>query len=261
MNKSPFPLLSILDVPLHSVTMDETVDYLDGLMDQEEFHLVVTLGTEMVMRAQWDPEFLATVQQASLVVPDSIGVIWAPRYKGFSMPERVPGVDLTVALARKMAAKNRSVFLLGSQPGVAADAAQRLKELAPGIRIAGNHHGYFKDDQEMVRLIRETKPDLLLASLGFPKQENWLLEYGPQIGAKVGIGVGGTLDVLAGRLSRAPRWVQRFGLEWLYRVIRQPQRIPRLVSLPHFALKVLVGDPDVVQQITSDTEPKAQPPT
>jgi len=226
--------------------MAQTLDILRGYLKTDKFHLVVTIGSEMIVRAQTDHEFLEAVRGAALVVPDSIGAVLAARYGGFPVRERVTGVELTQKMAQQMGPALR-VFLLGGAPGVAETAAQRLLSLGPGIHIAGTHDGYFQDDAEIVEKVKASGANVLLVALGFPRQELWLTRYGAACGVQVGIGVGGTLDVLSGRVQRAAQVFQKLGLEWFYRLTLQPSRWRRMLALPKFALRVLSGGKQAVR--------------
>lgn len=240
--------LEILGVPLDCVTMAQSVDRIRGFLGEKGFHLVVTVGSEMIVRAQTDFRFRDVVRQAALVVPDSIGAVWAARYAGYFVRERVTGVELVQVLAQQIGPQLR-VFLLGGAPGVAEVAAQRLVELSPTVHVVGWQDGFFQDDQEVIARIRASGANILLAGMGFPRQEQWLAEHGEACGVSVGIGVGGTLDVLSGRVRRAPVWMQRMGLEWLYRFAKQPTRWQRMLALPKFALRILSGGKSAVRPL------------
>lgn len=240
--------LELLGLPLDCVTMAQAVDRLRGYLQTSSFHSVVTLGAEMVNWAQTDPSFRDAVRSASLVVPDSIGTVLAARLKGYAMRERVPGVELVQVLAQQLGPAGR-FFFLGGAPGVAELAAEKLLAQAPGIQICGCHDGYFQDEQEVVQRIRASQANILLVALGFPKQELFLARNGAACGVQVGIGVGGTFDVLSGRVQRAPQWMQQAGLEWLYRFVLQPTRWKRMLALPRFALRVLAGGRDAVRPL------------
>ena len=237
--------LQILGMPLDCATMAQSVDRIRGFIQSSRFHLVVTLGAEMVVRGQTDADFRGAVQSADLVIPDGIGTVWAARYRGFPVRERVAGVELVQVLSQQLGGSLR-LFLLGGAPGIAEQAAQSLMRVAPGIHIAGCRDGYFQDDQEVVGQIASSQANVLLVGLGFPRQELWLQKHGQACGVKVGIGVGGTFDVLSGRVSRAPAWIQKVGLEWLYRFALQPSRWQRMLALPKFALRILSGGPNAV---------------
>lgn len=218
--------------------MAQSVERIKTYLKTEDFHLVVTLGSEMIMRAQQDGEFREVVASSSLVVPDSIGPVLAARYLGFSLKERVAGVELIQVMTREIGPGLR-LFLLGGAPGVAEEAAACLMRSGPGVLIAGVRDGYFQDDEEVVQEIAASGANLLLVGLGSPRQEKWLSRYGKASGVRVGIGVGGSFDVLSGRLKRAPVWLRSLGLEWFYRLSTQPSRWRRMLALPQFALKVL----------------------
>ena len=156
------------------------------------------------------------------------------------MPERVAGFDLAQELMRIAPSKKQKVFFFGSAPGVAEKAKAKAEELYPGIEIVGTRDGYFKPEDEpaIIEEIKAAQPDLLLAALGVPKQEKWLNAHLKELGVPVAIGVGGTLDVMAGVMKRAPYWMQKAKLEWLFRGLLQPKRAGRLMALPKFVLKV-----------------------
>jgi N-acetylglucosaminyldiphosphoundecaprenol N-acetyl-beta-D-mannosaminyltransferase len=201
---------------------------------------VVTLGAEMVMHAQRDAKYRAVINSADLVVPDTVGMIWASRRLGRPLPECVPGIELAERLA---ASADAPVYFLGAAAGVASEAAQALSERYPRMRIAGTHDGYFSetDSAEIAAAIRASGARLVLVALGFPRQEFWIRDNLSTLGAVVGIGVGGAFDVWAGKAKRAPEGVRRLGLEWLYRLVTQPSRLGRQLALPAFAFKVLVA--------------------
>ena len=179
-------------------------------------------------------------QTAELVVPDGAGTVWAAHHLGYEMPERVAGYDLVQALLKEAPKRGDRVFFFGSAPGIAESAKNKAEKLYPGVQIVGVRNGYFtaEDEPEIINEIREAKPDILLAALGVPKQEKWLKKYREELGVPVSIGVGGTLDVMAGNVRRAPKWMQKAKLEWLFRGLLQPKRAGRLVALPKFVLRV-----------------------
>lgn len=202
---------------------------------------IVTLNPEMVMAAQRDGVLRSVIQRAALVTPDGVGVVWASRLFGGGPRERVAGVDLIQRVAPIAAERGYRLFLLGARPGVAHEAARRLRERAPGLLIAGVHEGTpdRQDANAILRAIRDADPDLLCVAFGSPAQERWLAEHKEQLGAVVAVGVGGALDFIAGAVRRAPRWMRALGLEWLYRLIRQPWRWRRMLALPQYVVAVL----------------------
>lgn len=235
-----FPIVEILGVPVASLTMGEAVEQAERWMDERRGALIATANAEMIMNATRDEELLDILQSADLVVPDGAGTVWAAHHLGHAMPERVAGYDLTQALLKRAPEKKRRVFFFGSAPGVAEKARKKAEALYPGIQIVGVRNGYFSEaeEPEIIREIRDAEPDLLLAALGVPKQEKWLKKYKAELGVPVSIGVGGTLDVMAGTTKRAPLWIQKAKLEWLFRGILQPKRAGRLLALPKFVFRV-----------------------
>ena len=235
-----FPIVEILGVPVASLTMREAVEQAERWMDERHGALIATANAEMIMNATRDEELFEILRAADLVVPDGAGTVWAAHHLGHEMPERVAGYDLTQELLKRAPEKNRRVFFFGSAPGVAEKAKQKAEAMYPDIQIVGVRNGYFSEDEvpAIIRMIREAQPDLLLAALGVPKQEKWLKKYKEKLGVPVSIGVGGTLDVMAGTAKRAPVWMQKAKLEWLFRGILQPKRAGRLLALPKFVFRV-----------------------
>lgn len=233
--------IKILGVPFDPLGMEEAVERIASFMAVDQCHLVVTANPETVMKAGEDRELMAILQEAQLVVADGIGIVWAARCLGTPLPGRVPGVELAEALVALAAQRGYRVYLLGGAPGVAAEAARCLERKYPGLVIAGVQHGYFSREEEegVVAAVAAARPHLLLVGLGMPKQEKWIYRHRQRLGAAVAIGVGGSLDVFAGKVCRAPDWMCRRGLEWLYRLFSQPQRFFRMLALPRFVLKVL----------------------
>ncbi len=236
---SALPALQVLGVKLHPLTMDQALDRIQALARQPRFHLVVTLGTEMVMRAQEDAGFRDLVNGADLVVADGAGLLWAARRCGVDLPERVAGIDLVGRLGERLAEAGGTLFLLGAAPGVAQQAAEVLTQRHPGLGIAGVQDGYFPEDEPVVAAVAASGATILLTGLGSPRQERWMRQHQERLGVGVGIGVGGSFDVLSGRKTRAPRWMIRLHLEWLYRLACEPSRIGRMLALPRFMLAIL----------------------
>ncbi len=249
MTKNDLPVYRALGIPYHPVTMEQTVERVEHYLQQDQFHLIVTLGTEMVMRAQQQQDFRDTVERADLVVPDGVGLVLASRYCGLKTPERVAGIELLHTLCRSLSGETR-FFLLGAAPGVAEEAAQTLRQLYPQVNIVGCQDGYFQDEEEVFEKLSQAEPDVLLVGLGSPRQEVWMDQNRHRLPAKVGVGVGGSFDVLAGRLERAPEWMIRLHTEWFYRLLQQPSRWLRMLALPRFVLQVLLsGRKAVVEEL------------
>jgi len=232
--------VKILGVGVDSVTMQEALDRVDTFFEERKPVIIATANAEMLMRATHDEELKNILNAAELVVPDGAGTVWAAHHLGYEMPERVAGYDLAQELMKRAPSKNRKIYFFGSAPGVAEKAKLKAEELYPNIQIVGTRNGFFteNDEPQIIADIKSAQPDLLLAALGVPKQEKWLAKYKDELNVPVSIGVGGTFDVMAGVMKRAPKWMQKAKLEWLFRAMLQPKRAGRLIALPKFVLKV-----------------------
>ena len=233
--------IEILGVPVDCVTMDQALDWADSMMKGHRPCTILAVNPEKVMRAQQDGKLLDQLRAADLLIPDGIGMVLAARLLGLGHAERVPGSELMPKLCERAVSNGYSVFLFGASAEVNQHAVAVLRERYPGIRIAGSQHGYVKDEDMpgVITCINECKPDLLFVALGSPHQELWMARYLPQLTVKVCQGVGGTFDVISGRVRRAPKVFRSLYLEWFYRLASNPRRIRRQTALPLFALHVL----------------------
>ncbi len=233
--------INILGVNVSKMNMKEAVKYAEELLSKDGLSMIFTPNSEILLYASNDPEYTKVLNSADMIVPDGIGVVYGARLLGDKLEERVAGYDLVVNLFPLMAEKGQSVYLLGAKPGVAETAAEKLAEKYPGLKIAGTHDGYFKDadDEQVIEEINKTSPDFLMVCIGFPRQENWIYKYKDKLNARLAIGAGGCIDVFAGNVQRAPEFYCKHGIEWLYRLIKQPSRFVRMLALPKFGLKVL----------------------
>ena len=228
-----------MGVAFDNVTMEEAVSAGAALLDGETGSYVVTPNSEIVYACR-DTEGLSQVLGgAALVLPDGIGVVYASRILGRPLKQKVAGIDFAAGLAGELARRGDSLFLLGARPGVAEQAADRLRERYPGLVIAGVHDGYFQEDGPVVAEIAASGAKAVFVCLGAPKQEFWMARNGAATGARILVGMGGSLDVFAGTVKRAPDLWVRLGLEWLYRLIREPWRFGRMLRLPQFLLWVI----------------------
>ena len=232
--------VEILGVKVDAVTMSQAVERVINLIGAGKPSMVATANAEMLLNATHDAELKKILNAANLVVPDGAGTVWAARHLGKFMPERVAGFDLVQELMKIAPLHDFKFFLFGAAPGIADKAKAKAETLYPGIKIVGTRNGYFKADNEpdIIAQIKNSRPDILLAALGVPKQEKWLFKYKDELKVPVSIGVGGTFDVMAGVVKRAPLWMQKARLEWLFRAMLQPSRAGRLLALPKFVWKV-----------------------
>jgi N-acetylglucosaminyldiphosphoundecaprenol N-acetyl-beta-D-mannosaminyltransferase len=236
-------IVTILGVPVHAVTMDETLALVDGYMAEPRVHQIATVNPEFIMAAQRDAAFRHALRTADLCLPDGVGVLFAARRQGKRLPERVPGSELVYQLAGRAAERGWPLFLLGAAPGVAEAAARVFCECYTGLVIAGTHAGSpaITENDEIVERVNDSRASLLYVAYGAPQQDKWIERNRRNLAARVAIGVGGSLDFVTGRAVRAPQWAQDRGLEWLYRLYKEPWRWRRMLALPRFAAKVLVS--------------------
>jgi N-acetylglucosaminyldiphosphoundecaprenol N-acetyl-beta-D-mannosaminyltransferase len=230
----------ILGVRVDCLDTKQALERIEGFVASGRLHQVATVNPEFVMRAQKDREFARVLDAADLCLPDGTGVVWAARRQGCALREPVAGTDLVEPLAALCSRRGFRLFLLGAQPGVAAELAAGLAASNPALHVAA-HSGDPNEsgDDESLRRITDHATDVLLVAYGAPAQELWIDRLRQRLGVSVAIGVGGAFDYLTGRVPRAPAWMRRSGLEWLHRLVRQPWRFRRMTVLPLYALKVL----------------------
>lgn len=226
--------IEVLGVGFDNLTMEQAVECAADMIAKEKFHYAVTPNAEFVQRAQKDEAFCRALNGADMVLPDGIGVVYAAKILGTPLQQRLPGCDFAAELCRWLAQNGKKLFLLGAKPGVAEQAARNLEQKNPGLCVCGVHDGYFKEDAAVADEIRRAGADVVFVCLGAPKQEYWMIEHGAKTAASLLIGLGGSLDVFAGTVKRAPEVWQKLGLEWLYRLLKQPSRFGRMAKLPLF---------------------------
>ena len=233
--------IKILGVPVHPYTMKGAVEKILERVSQSKKTFVVTANAEIIMMGQSDAEYMEILNKAALVLPDGAGTVWAGRKLGYEVPERVAGYDLFLNLMSEAAHKKFKVFFFGAAPGVADEAKQKCEILYPGVSIVGCRNGYFNEEDNLtiVEEINKSCADLLFVALGAPKQEKWLSKYQEILNPTLLMGIGGSFDVVAGKMKRAPKWMQDASLEWLFRLYKQPSRFKRMLVLPKFVIKVL----------------------
>ena len=230
--------IGVLGVGFDNVTMAEAVEEGVRLMNAPGSHYVVTPNPEIVEVCRENAEANEAVNGADLVLPDGIGVVKGAAMLGTPLKEKVPGIEFAGRLMERMAAGGKSLYLLGAKPGVAEQAAENLRGQYPGLIIAGTHDGYFQEDGPVTATIRASGADVVFVCLGAPKQELWMKRNGEASGAHLLCGLGGSLDVFAGVVERAPKFWSDHGLEWFYRLCKEPRRIGRMMKLPLFLVHV-----------------------
>lgn len=231
---------NIMGVAFDAVTLTQAADQAMEQIRAGRKGYVVTPNPEIVYQAMEDADFQDLVNHASLVLADGIGVIYAAKILGKHLPGRVPGVDFAGLLMHRMAQEKMRLFLLGAKPGVAEMAAENLKKKYPGLVIAGTKDGYFKNDSEAVAAVNAAGgADVMFVCLGAPKQERFMSRHQEELNVTLCCGLGGSLDVFAGTVQRAPDIFIKLGLEWFYRLCKEPKRIGRMMKLPLFMLLVI----------------------
>ncbi len=233
-------VVNILGVNIDKITADKALSRAEEFVKSNGVSVIYTPNPEIVMAAYEDNGFKDILNSSDMCVADGIGIVYGAKIIKNPLPERVAGFDLSIGLLERMSKFGGSVFMLGSKPGVAETAAQKLLEKFSGLKIAGTHDGYFTeaDEDKIVDEINASCADFLMVCLGAPKQEKWIYKHKDKLNVKLCIGAGGSLDVIAGTVKRAPKLFIKLNLEWFYRLLKQPSRIGRFAALPKFILTV-----------------------
>ncbi len=233
--------VNILGVEVDKTTNDEACDKIMSMLSEKTSHAVFTPNSEIILMAYKDEKFRRILNSAELLTADGIGVVYASRILKNPVPERVAGYDVALRVIDKISESGHRLYLFGGKPGVAEKAMKNLKEKYPLINITGTRNGYFRPEDEagIIEDINASGADILFVCLGAPKQEKWIYENRDKLNCRVMMGIGGSLDVFAGEVERAPDIWCRMGLEWFYRLIKEPWRIGRMMALPKFGLTVL----------------------
>lgn len=227
----------VLGIVYTDTTVPEAAEMILTMAAEHRCRYVVTPNPEISEQCRKNPALRRAVREADLTVPDGIGVIMAARILGTPLQGRVGGFDVAVALLPRLAEKGLSLYLLGAKPGVAEEAAEKIRGQYPGLSVVGTHHGYFQDDAPVLSEINAVHPDVLFVALGSPRQEIWMQTNRSRLEAGVMMGLGGSLDIFSGRAKRAPRFFINHHLEWFYRLLRQPSRFVRMLALPRYILR------------------------
>lgn len=235
--------VKILGVRIDKVDADEAYNKFLSLFKKGTFSAIYTPNPEIIMMAQDDEPLKEALLDADLVIPDGIGVVYASRIHKLGLEERIPGIEFMDRMLKFCNNTKGSIFILGGKPGVPEKACEKIIEKYPHIDVKGCQDGYFTPEEELkvVDKINEVKPDILFVALGCPKQEKWIHEHRKILNTRVAMGVGGSVDVWAGHAKRAPKLFIKLNLEWFYRLLREPSRLGRMMSLPKFLLRVLLS--------------------
>jgi N-acetylglucosaminyldiphosphoundecaprenol N-acetyl-beta-D-mannosaminyltransferase len=240
-SRTLLPSVDVLGIRVHNVTMHQAISLIRDMALSRVSHQVIPVNPELIMTAQKNEIFRRVLNNASLVLPDGIGILVAARLAGRQVKERVTGVDTVCSLADVAEEHGLRLFLLGAAPGVAERVAERLRKEHPGLEIAGTYAGSPdpKEEEEICSRIRAANPDILLVAYGAPQQELWVARNSERLNVPVAMCVGGTFDFISGFATRAPGWMQRLGLEWMFRLVQEPRRFRRMLALPRFLLAVI----------------------
>lgn len=235
--------VNILGVKVDKVNIDQASDkIIEFIKNGEKGKCVFTPNSEIIMMAYRDKNFCDLLNSSDILTADGIGVVYASRIVKNPIAERAAGYDIACLTLQKLSDIGGTLYLFGSKPGVAEEAGKNITAKYPGVKIVGYSDGYFDETKEktIINNIKKCSPDLLFVCLGAPKQEKWINEHKAELNAGVSLGIGGSLDVFAGTVKRAPEFYTKHGIEWLYRLAKQPSRFVRMLDLPRFGFKVLL---------------------
>jgi N-acetylglucosaminyldiphosphoundecaprenol N-acetyl-beta-D-mannosaminyltransferase len=232
---------TILGVDVSTDNYDSLTSKLLKKIDNREKAFIVAINPEKIIKAQDDPALMKLLNSADFQIPDGIGVILASKFKGGQIRERVTGIDMMLKLCETAAKHQKKIFLYGGKPGRADEAKVKLEEMYPGIQISGTLHGYEKDQEVVRQTINQSQADIIFVAMGSPAQENWIIANKEALHPSVYQGVGGSFDVISGKIERAPESFQKLGLEWLYRLMKEPWRIKRQAVLPLFLIRAITS--------------------
>ena len=229
----------IMGITFDNVTMQQALERAGEILAGDKTCYAVTPNAEIAYEALRDESLRALLNEADLVLPDGAGVVLASKILKTPLQQKVAGVDFADGLLGMLAQNGKSVYLLGSKPGIAELAAEKMREKHPGLTICGMHDGYFKYEAPVIAAINEAKPDVLFVCLGAPKQELFMKRHQNDLSCRLMIGLGGSLDSFAGTVKRAPKWMIKANLEWLYRLYKEPKRFGRMLRLPKYLWAVV----------------------
>ncbi len=244
--------IELFGVPIDRINCQQAIEKLDWFVREKQPNYVVTPDTLAILRARKDRRYLNITQEADLVTPDGAGILWATATLDNPLIERITGIDLINQICQLAVRKKYRLYLLGAKKEIIKKTVNNLERKYPHINIVGYHHGYVTEtedsdlqgnncEKELICEIQKKKPDFLLVGMGVPKQEIWISKHKDKLGVPVCIGIGGSFDVLSGKIPRAPLWMQNHGMEWIFRLIKEPKRFKRAIALPYFMWLVFLG--------------------
>ena len=234
--------VNILGVKVDKVNIPEAVERIFKMLDERKTHTVFTPNSEIILHGYKNPEFCDILNSSDLLTADGIGVVYASKILSDPIKERAAGYDIACGLIDKISETGHRLYLFGGKPGIAEKAKRNLEKKYPFIQIVGTRNGYFKPEEteEIINDINSVGADIVFVCLGAPKQEEWIYENKEKLSARVLMGIGGSLDVFAGEVERAPDVWCKLGLEWFYRLVKEPWRFKRMLALPKFGFTVLL---------------------
>jgi exopolysaccharide biosynthesis WecB/TagA/CpsF family protein len=242
-------LVNIFNISIDNFSMEETIHYIDYLIAMKNNSYVVTPNVDHIVKLQSDDEFKTIYDKADLVLADGMPIVWASKLLGKPIKEKVSGSDLFPKLCEHASINGYSIFLLGAALGVAEKAAKKLIEMYPKLNIVGTYSPSFgfendkEENEKIIRMIKESKPDILFVGVGAPKQEKWIFKYKNKYNVPVSLGIGASFDFIAGNIKRAPKWMQNCGLEWFYRLLKEPKRMfKRYIIDDSKFIKIFIGE-------------------
>lgn len=233
-------LVNFAQINVNNISLEEATLKVKEFFSSNSPHLIVTPNPEIIVACQEDKELKEIINSASLRIPDGVSMVVVSRILKTPLKERVSGIDLMLNIVEDCSKSGKKIFLLGSAPGVAEEASANLVRMFPGVNIVGTHSGYFDDDKIALEAIKNCKPDILFVGLGAGRQEKWIKKHLNDLNVPVSMVIGGSLDVISGRKKRAPKWIQALYIEWLYRLLTEPERWKRQLALPKFLYLTLV---------------------
>lgn len=235
------PMIRFCSFPMHIMSMAETVSIIIDRIKNNTYTQHVVVNVAKLVNMSKDAKLRESVTSCDIINIDGMGVVWGARLCGHKVPERVSGIDLFFELNKEAEKRGIPVYYLGARSDIVKTVSEVMQKRFPSLKIAGNHHGYFWDDEErVISLIRESKARMLFVAISSPKKENFINKWKDQIGVPFVMGVGGTFDVVAGKVNRAPLFIQKTGMEWLYRVYQEPKRMWKRYLLTNMAFLIML---------------------